>query len=295
MMPRAICIGECMLEVRPLGGEDYRLSFAGDVCNAAVYLKRSAPSIDVQFLSATGNDALSAKMRHFWADLGIGDDLCPSVGNDPPGLYVIDLDHRGERSFVYWRSVSPARQWLKLLRAAGGADQLAGADLVLLSGISLAIIAESEQAQALELLAALRGRVGRIAFDPNYRPQLWPDAVVAAGVMQRAIALSDIVLPSLEDVRELGLDLSNVKEAVTSLGAGGCRLKIGRDVIDLPASTPPAAVVDTSGAGDAFTGCYLAARLMGHEPREAAQRALDLAAQVVTFFGAIMPSPRDNA
>jgi hypothetical protein len=28
---RAICIGECMLEVRPMGGEDYRLSFAGDI------------------------------------------------------------------------------------------------------------------------------------------------------------------------------------------------------------------------------------------------------------------------
>jgi 2-dehydro-3-deoxygluconokinase len=113
--------------------------------------------------------------------------------------------------------------------------------------------------------------------------------------MQRAVASSDIVLPSIEDVSALGLDLSATAEAVISLGSGGCRLKVGATSIDLPASPPPAAVVDTSGAGDSFTGGYLAARLTGDEPLAAAQKALDLAAKVVTFRGAIMPSPRDNA
>ena len=287
MMTKAICIGECMIEVRPAGGDDYRLSFAGDIYNAAVYLKRAAPQIDVQFLSATGSDPMSAKMRAHWAANGIGDHLTPSLGTQPPGLYLIDLDRHGERSFVYWRSASPARFWLKKLLAAGGADLLAGADLVLLSGISLAILDEAEQAQALELLAQLRLRVGLIAFDPNYRARLWPDAMAASRVIQQAIGHSDIVLPSIEDVRALELDLSQVGEAVISLGDQGCQLHIGRTTLDLPASRPAAPVVDTSGAGDSFTGAYLAARLTGNPPLVAAQRGLDLAARVVTFRGAI--------
>jgi 2-dehydro-3-deoxygluconokinase len=64
---------------------------------------------------------------------------------------------------------------------------------------------------------------------------------------------------------------------------------VGEARIDLPASVPPAAVVDTSGAGDSFTGTYLAARLTGKEPLAAALSALDMAARVVTFRGAIMP------
>jgi 2-dehydro-3-deoxygluconokinase len=289
MTLRVFCIGECMIELRPAGDEDYRLSFAGDVYNAAVYLKRSAPEIDVQFVSATGDDPLSARMRRVWANHGVGDRLCPTLGHDPPGLYLIDLTPEGERSFVYWRAASPARRWLDLLLSAGGVAPLAGADLVLLSGISLAILPESARTQALELLAALRGQVGRIAFDPNYRPRLWGDPEIAASVMRHAIGLSDIVLPSIDDIRALDLDLSRCSEAVVTSGAGGCCVMLGVVSTDLPATPPAAAVVDTSGAGDSFTGAYLAARLTGTAPLAAARKALDLAAQVVTVRGAIMP------
>ena len=55
---RAICIGECMVELRPAGEALYRRGFAGDVDTTAVYLKCSAPALDVQFATVTGADSL---------------------------------------------------------------------------------------------------------------------------------------------------------------------------------------------------------------------------------------------
>ena len=49
-------------------------------------------------------------------------------------------------------------------------------------------------------------------------------------------------------------------------------------------------VVDTSGAGDSFNGAYLAARLKGRTPSEAAREGLALAAKVVAQPGAIIPA-----
>ncbi len=47
--------------------------------------------------------------------------------------------------------------------------------------------------------------------------------------------------------------------------------------------------VDTTGAGDSFNGAYLAARLAGHAPAEAARRAHRVAAAVVQVRGALAP------
>jgi len=60
---RVVCIGECMVELRAVGADSFARSYAGDAYNTAVYLKRSLPDAQVQFLSAIGDDAMSMAMR----------------------------------------------------------------------------------------------------------------------------------------------------------------------------------------------------------------------------------------
>jgi 2-dehydro-3-deoxygluconokinase len=305
-LTRVICIGECMVELRATGADAFARAYAGDAYNTAVYLKRSLPDAQVQFLTATGDDAMSRAMRNVWSAEGIDGALAFTVDGGSPGLYLIENDARGERRFHYWRNNSAARRWFELLQDLDE-TVLRGADAVYLSGISLAILSPVERAGAIELLRRLRPHVGRIAVDPNVRLALWESAQAAAATIGEVLSIADIALPSTEDAGLLlGVDdpieqmnrlqAAGVREIALTLGAGGCLISDNGVRTQLPA--PRAAVVaDTSGAGDAFNGAYLATRLGGGSAVEAAESGLALGSRVVTHVGAVVPMsashPRD--
>src|SRR5260370_20058443 len=252
-----------MVELRHTGADACARAYAGDAYNTAVYLKRSLPDAQVQFLTATGDDAMSRAMRKVWSAEGIDGALGFTVKGGAPGLYLIENDARGERRFHYWRSNSAARRWFELLQ-----DQdetvLWGADAVYLSGISLAILSPVERAGAIELLRRLRPHVGRIAFDPNVRLALWESAQAAAATIDEALSIADIALPSTDDARLLfGVDdpieqidrlqRTGVREIALTLGAAGCLIADGDVGTRLPAPRG-ASSRDTSGAGGARNG-----------------------------------------
>lgn len=288
-----------MVELRAVGGDGFVRSYGGDVYNTAVYLKRVFADATVQFVSATGDDGMSGAMRRVWRAQGIDDSFAFTVSGGSPGLYLIETDASGERRFQYWRGHSAARRWLALLLAEGE-SRLWGADIVYFSGITLAILAAEERQEAVALMRRLRGRVGIIAFDPNVRLKLWESPAIAAASINAAISVCDILLPSMEDLAWLlqvdepsqQLDLlreMGVKEVALTLGAKGCavadadvRVHLGCPAVEC--------VIDTSGAGDAFNGVYLAARVQGSTPAQAAEAALLIASRVVTHAGAIVPT-----
>ncbi|MWV29226.1 sugar kinase [Aurantiacibacter rhizosphaerae] len=284
-----------MVELRQAGGSDYRLGYGGDTLNTAIHMARSG--CDVGFATALGADTFSERLRSAWETQGLD---CSTILTDPrrgAGLYAISLDAAGERSFTYWRNDSAARQLFALPGSADLIEQMAQAEMLAFSLISLAILPDAGKDALLSLAARMREDGRKVAFDANYRPNLWDSAQSAALWRDKAIAVATHGLPTLDDEKLIGgpIDAQGVAdhwhglgcaEVVVKLGGEGCRLPDGEILAPETVLNP----VDTSGAGDAFNAGYLSARLNGTDPRKAAQQGNALAAWTIMRAGAIPPA-----
>ncbi|MGQ9368534.1 sugar kinase [Azospirillum sp. ST 5-10] len=301
---RVAVIGECMLEIVDLGAQggsgEARFGFGGDTFNTAVYLVREGVAAD--YLTDLGDDPYSDWLLERWRAEGVGTRFVGRRPGGRPGLYIIRTDERGERRFFYWRDSAAVRRMLD-----DGTDRLvaglAGAAVVYLSGITLSLFDERRRADLMDALAQARGHGAWIAFDTNYRPAGWPSAAAAGDAMAALFAACDVALPSLEDMQALYGDATpesaldrlasfGVAEAVVKAGEDGCLVRGaygGLRAVPVPERIVP---VDTTAAGDSFNAAYIAARLRGLPPAEAALHGHRLAGQVIRHRGAIVPKDR---
>ena len=286
------CIGEAMIELS-IQKKRTNLGVAGDTLNTAVYLKRSAPQIEVDYVTRLGSDPFSLKIFSFIKDQNLGTRCIEYSDDRHPGIYAINTANDGERSFTYWRDHSAARQ---LFQGPNGPnfEPLNKFDVIYLSGITLAIL-PNEIRNAL--LCYLKKSEHILAFDSNYRPSLWATPIEAKNVMQKFWERTDIALPSVDD--EMLMWSQSAEEVISrfkALGRDGAIKRGGCGPLSLSPIhqkglnfSPAPKVVDTTAAGDSFNGAYLGARLRG-KPQEHALKAGHLcASQVVQYPGAIIP------
>jgi 2-dehydro-3-deoxygluconokinase len=295
-MSRFLSIGECMIELASLVGDVMRKGFAGDTFNTAWYARAFLPqNWTVEYFTALGDDRASGEMLEFMDGAGIATDRVRRIPGKAPGLYMIHLD-QGERSFSYWRSVSAARQLADDARLLGAAIE--AADIVYFSGITLAILAPDARKTLVELAKAARDAGKIVAFDPNIRPRLWTDKDEMLSSISEAASVASIVLPGFDDEAAHFGDRT-VEDTIAryrGLGAGSVIVKDGGKGITLSAGDvrahvpayPPAAVVDTTSAGDSFNGAYLARLVAGDAPADAAAFAARVASAVIGHPGALI-------
>ncbi|MEM7253090.1 MAG: sugar kinase [Pseudomonadota bacterium] len=289
-------MGECMIEVATTDRRQAHFGFGGDTYNFAVYLARCMGSDhDIRYVSALGDDELSAHMLNTWQTQGLSTDLVFRLKDRLPGLYVITTD-AGERAFHYWREQAAVRFLFNDERTAVLHRTLQGTDLIYFSGITLAILDAPSLDRLERLLSDLRRTGTKIAFDPNYRPRLWAPSDALA-TMARFVSLIDIALPGMDDHRMLEPKATRddvaayyqdggVHEVVIRDGENAILTITNRDTIEI--ETAPVTPVDTTAAGDSFNAAYVAARMLGRDVTQAVHAGQRLAAQVVQAHGAIM-------
>ena len=294
-MTRVASIGECMIELKQAGGGLYSRGFGGDTLNTAVYLARLGVAVD--YITALGDDPLSAEMVAGWVAEGVGTGRVMRLPGKLPGIYLIGTDDKGERRFFHWREQAAVRSLLDLPETESLLQSLGDYDLIYLSAITLAIFRDEGRARLLAALRGARGRGTRIVFDTNFRIRLWPDLDVARAVYAQVFESADIVLASSEDLQLLYPDddaeallariptnevVLRMAEPVSIVRAAGASQILRAEPIAAP-------VVDTTAAGDSFAAAYIAARLAGADPIEAARAGHRLAGIVVCHPGAIIP------
>jgi 2-dehydro-3-deoxygluconokinase len=194
---------------------------------------------------------------------------------------------------------------------------------IVVSGTSLACIRERAKLVAVLQAAKKNDPPPLLIVTTNLRPPNWqmPDAEHGGGLspgdprwgqkarhwLNAIIQLADIVFANFTDERNLrGCQTPHEVGDTLRLLRPEAELIITNDAEPILAiyrdgdvqrsiclSVHPAPkVVDTVGAGDAFAGTYVAARMAGHSAPDAAEWALTIASQVIGFDGAL---PRSGA
>ena len=294
-------IGECMLELQGQAFGAMQQGYGGDTLNTAVYLSRCGAAAGIRPFYATGlgEDGLSSGLMSRWAAEGIELALVRRIPGRMPGLYLIEVDERGERSFSYWRDTSAAKAYFETVSLTPLEQRADEWDALYLSGISLAILPPAGRERLFELMARLRQRGAAVVFDNNYRPRLWPEPSVARDCFARAFELSSIALVTADDHQALlGLDTLNaavaaaqslpVPELLIKRGAAPTLLREAGGGWQEAATEAVPRVVDTTAAGDSFAAGYLSRRLAGAPALDAARFGNRLAARVIQHRGALI-------
>ncbi|HEX5599420.1 MAG TPA: sugar kinase [Hyphomicrobiaceae bacterium] len=296
---RAICVGECMVELARGDDQRFGLGYGGDTFNTAVYLSRAG--VAVAYATAVGDDPYSAGIVQTARREAVDTDLIVTVPGRLPGLYLIETTPDGERTFWYWRDRAPARELFELADAERIADELRKASLVYFSGITLSLYSERGLERFAAALQAARQAGALVAMDSNYRPRGWgQNPERARSVFERFWRIADIAMPTLEDERALWGDADEqttvsrlrglgVREVAVKLGSRGAFVA-AEGVEQLVPADKGLRVVDTTAAGDSFNAGYLAARRAGASSVDAARQGNRLASIVIQHRGAIVPA-----
>lgn len=297
---RILSIGECMIEMSGGAGNAWHLGFAGDTLNTLWYARASLDPADgaVAYFTALGDDGFSDKIADFLDANGIDISQIRRITGRRPGLYMIEqID--GDRHFTYWRETSAARRLAEDEARLSAAIE--AAELVYLSGITLAILPAEHRERLFALCGAARARGQIVAFDPNIRPALWSSLDEAREAIMAMAGSASIVLPSFDDECATFSDEGPAAtiERYARAGVGEIAVKDGPRAIHVASggrvervdAVENVAVVDATGAGDSFNGAYLGARLSGANPMEAAAAGRDMAAKVVGVRGALADWP----
>lgn len=253
-------IGEALIDLVPAGGaEQFVARPGGSPFNVAVGLARLGHR--TAFMARLAEDAFGQILRRRATEEGLDLAAAPRA-TQPTTLAVVSLDAAANASYDFYFEGTADWQW-----TAAELEQFPKESAIGHFG-SLAAWTKPGSGHIQTAMSRLRAE-GRtlISYDPNVRPALLGHQASARPLIEQSVAAAHLVKASREDVEWLypGQGLDEVSSRWLSLGAALVVITDGADGAQLHRARSAGfhrpgrsvTVIDTVGAGDAFTAGLL--------------------------------------
>ena len=282
---KVVGIGEALWDVFPEGKK-----IGGAPANFAFHAAQFG--LEGIAVSAIGKDELGDEIVETFGQSGLNY-LLERV-DYPTGTVQVELDEAGVPSYIIKEGVAwdniPFTPQLEALAKSSDAVCFG----------SLAQRSEVSRATINAFLDAMPEGSLKI-FDINLRQHFYTEEIVRTSMQkddilkindEEVIKVADMLLCSLssmEDICRVLLREFNLKMVILTRGAVGSNVFTKEEMSWI--ETPQVDVVSTVGAGDSFTGAFIASILKGEDIRTAHHRAVDVSAFVCTQTGAMPQLP----
>lgn len=257
-----ICFGELIVDFmsmeagRPLWQvERFQKNVGGAPANVAIGLHHH--SIVVDLWSKVGMDSFGKFLIEQLNHIGISTQNIVEDSHHPTKLAFVNVDNFGERHFEF-HNLNSAERYMRL--EDFDLAQLKEARIFHFGGVAL--LGETTANTLMQILKMVKKNGTLISFDPNFRIDLLPDPNVILARLDEVLAYINILKLSQEDRAQLFPDSSpsdilrkGISLLIFTEGAGGARFFTKREEVTVPAEKIK--VVDTTGAGDAFSAAFL--------------------------------------
>ena len=256
-----VCLGELLIDFVALEsgvtvGEasGFLKAPGGAPANVAVALARLGHA--AAFLTQVGDDPFGHHLAQVLAQEGVDVRGVRFTQAARTTLAFVSLAEGGERSFVFYRHPGA-----DMLLSPGDVDMARIDEGRIFHYGSITLIADSSRAALLAAIERASARGLTLAYDPNLRLALWPDAATARHWMLAGLEHAHMVKVSDEEVDFLsdgdvtGLWRERTQLLIVTHGAGGATLHTRTERLHLPGFAVES--VDTTGAGDGFVAAIL--------------------------------------
>jgi fructokinase len=284
-------LGEILWDVFPDGAR-----FGGAPANFACSASGlAAGSARVSMAGAVGGDDLGRRALAEFTARGV-DVAAVAVLSEPTGRVDVTVDAAGHASYVF----APDCAW-DTLPWSDSLERLAAATTAVCFG-TLSSRGVTSRATIRRFIAAVPSPALRI-LDINLRPPFWSPEIVRDSLpFANIVKCNDDELPVVAKILGLSgspeailrqlVDRHDLRLAALTRGAKGSLLVTADgSSSDLPGT--PVDVVDTVGAGDAFTAAVTLGLLAGWPLSKLHAHAERVAAYVCTQRGGTPPIPAD--
>ena len=242
-----LCIGEILADM--IGEEKngcitYERKAGGAPFNVACALKKFGA--DVKFVGSVGDDLIGRFLIKYAKDFGMDTTYSHQNPERNTTLAFVELNEDGERSFCFYR-----KNTADYCMPDVSDELIKSADIVCIGSLMLADPQCVEY--ALDIAARAHALGKTVAFDVNYRTDIYRDRESAVETYKKILAVADIVKFSedeLETFTEEYVSSLTDKLVLITLGKNGSEWRYKGKKNRMPTITVHP--IDTTGAGDAF-------------------------------------------